>query len=599
MQVAIGTQDFIDLVKNSEKIVDKTLLIKEIIESNTKVILITAPRRWGKSVNMSMLKTFLQIKVDKDGKPVDREKTDEYKVFFGGEIDLGFADKKDLKELIISSDLNITKRQGQYPVIYLDFKDCKGNSYEELENSIRGKIYQVFQEHNYLLNSDKLSDEQIKDFKEYIKSKKDIQNLNLSLYINPSLKFLSECLKEHHGQRAWILIDEYDTPLTEAYGKFKKEDFEKVADLFRNIFGSALKGNNNLEKGLITGVMRIAKDSFLSGLNNVKEHSMLEANRYNKFYGFSQEEVDSLLKAAGLESRKQEVEEWYNGYKVLFLDKDGNSSLIKIYNANSIIEYLNTKLAQSFWTNTGSIEKILKYEVLEKELIETDLASLISGKSVEKELDKSINLRHIDTNRNTLYSTLAHAGYLTIEQAESYIYKFSIPNREIKEDFEKVIRGLLASKYGVDNPNSFIKALFEESTKNFETKIANTLLSNTSFHDTKNENSYHMLMNGILVGGANGKYKVESNIELGAGRSDTVIIPRSKEQGDTAIVLEYKIAENKDKLEEKAQEAMQQIIDQKYAEPILEKYGHIIRIRRVGMAFYKKHIFICKSQDLI
>ena len=513
MQIATGTQDFTELVKSSDKIVDKTLLIKEIIEDRAKVILITAPRRWGKSVNMSMLKTFLEKKVDKDGNPIDRAKTDGYKVFYGGEVDRGFGDKKDLVALKIFSDEKVNesvkKRQGQYPVIYLDFKDCKGNSYEEVENSVKKKICRAFQEHRYLLKSDKLEKDQKEQIQKFINSDPSLTITD----INDGIRFLSECLHAHHEQKVWILIDEYDVPINSSFTKLDEPTLEKVIDLFRGIFSSALKGNDeNLEKGVLTGILRIAKANLFSGLNNLTEYTVLEG-KYCKHYGFEEEEVEKELLATLTKEQKDKIKQWYNGYQAF----DENEGKLMIYNPFSVVNCITQNLKISpYWADSGaSIFEKNTHNLFKDENILSNIKHLLNEEdsSIEISLEKSLTLENFqklkeisnskselemtENSRNLFFSYLYHAGYFSLAekpQEESNIVKFTLPNNEIRQAIAKKIIDYYVEKYGIfpvaftNLGNGILKYI--DTQEEGGIKILEKMLSNSKI-DKMNEHAIH------------------------------------------------------------------------------------------------------------
>ena len=273
-RILTGTDDFKTLLLKSEVFVDKSLLIKEVIEDSASVILITRPRRWGKSLNMDMIEKFLAIEVDQQGNPLPQEQRINNKLFIGGEIDLGFGETKELKPLKIASHESSIKRQGQFPVISISFKDVKGGSYKEIEDGVKDQVTGLYERYKYLeqYNEEKsklLSNSQKGKLKRYLDG--DINRNNLKA----SLRFLSEILYKHFGQKVYILIDEYDTPINNAYIKFgdKLDKFKKITELFGGIFGSALKDNDSLERGMITGILRIAKANLFSDLNNAREYT--------------------------------------------------------------------------------------------------------------------------------------------------------------------------------------------------------------------------------------------------------------------------------------------------------------------------------------
>ncbi|WP_250310877.1 AAA family ATPase [Rickettsia endosymbiont of Oedothorax gibbosus] len=289
-----GTDDFKTLLLNSDVFVDKSLMIKELLEDSGEVILITRPRRWGKSLNMNMLQKFFEIEVDERGMSLAEEGRVNNKLFTGGTVDLGFDETKELKPLKIASDASSMKRQGQFPVILLNLKDVKGSSYQEIELSIKDQVIELFASHHYLNHhvtedTGLLNNAQKEKLRRYFDGKLEKNDLK------NSLSFLSEVLYKHFNQKVYILIDEYDTPINSSYIEFgdKLKEFDDVLKIFRGMFGSSLKTNPYLEKGVITGILRVAKANLFSDLNNVSEYSLLD-EKYSKFYGFTQAEVDEL-----------------------------------------------------------------------------------------------------------------------------------------------------------------------------------------------------------------------------------------------------------------------------------------------------------------
>ncbi|MCC8397964.1 MAG: AAA family ATPase, partial [Rickettsia endosymbiont of Labidopullus appendiculatus] len=294
-RMRVGTDDFETLLLNSDVFVDKSLMIQELLEDSGEVILITRPRRWGKSLNMNMLQKFFEIEVDQHGSPLPTEDTVNRILFTGGEIDLGIKGKRTLKPLKINGNEYAMAQQGNYPVILLNLKDVKGSSYQEIESEIRNQVINLFANHLYLQHYTTqdislLDDAQKEKLSRYFTGKLDKEDLK------NSLRFLSEVLYKHFNQKVYILIDEYDTPINSAYIEFgdKFKEFDDVLKIFRGMFGSSLKTNPCLEKGVITGILRVAKANLFSDLNNVSEYTLLD-EEFSKFYGFTQTEVDELL----------------------------------------------------------------------------------------------------------------------------------------------------------------------------------------------------------------------------------------------------------------------------------------------------------------
>ncbi|MCC8483610.1 MAG: AAA family ATPase, partial [Rickettsia endosymbiont of Labidopullus appendiculatus] len=353
-RMRVGTDEFYDLVVNSDVFVDKSLMIKELLKDSGRVILITRPRRWGKSLNMNMLQKFFEIEVDQNGVPLPTEDRVNHILFTGGEIDLGIKGKRTLEPLKINGNEYAMAQQGNYPVILLNLKDVKGGSYQEIEAKIQIQIIKLFEQHRYLEqycqgNTKLLSSIQKKQLEKYFSG-----NIN-KLDIETSLCFLSELLFKHFGQKVYILIDEYDTPINSAYIEFgdKLKEFDDVLKIFRGMFGSSLKTNSCVEKGVITGILRVAKANLFSDLNNVSEYTLLD-EEFSKFYGFTQAEVDELLTKVPTATNPEQIKNWYNGYSF------GGKI---IYNPWSIMQCLAHKgKLDHYWLDsggTGLIDKTL------------------------------------------------------------------------------------------------------------------------------------------------------------------------------------------------------------------------------------------------
>ncbi|MFU7503298.1 MAG: AAA family ATPase, partial [Candidatus Tisiphia sp.] len=401
-KMLVGTDEFYDLVVNSDVFVDKSLMIKELLEDSGKVILITRPRRWGKSLNMDMMRRFLEIEVGERGKPLAQEKRVNYKLFTGGIVDLGFDETKELQPLKISIHKNIIKRQGQFPVIYINFKEVKGSNYKEIISSIIDQIIELYERFNYLEQYIQ-EDNKFFSIPQKVKLKNYLSgDINIS-YLKNSLKFLSQILYKHFKQRVYILIDEYDTPINNAYLELghKTKEFDQILKLFRGILGSSLKTNPYLEKGVITGILRIAKANLFSDLNNVTEYTLLD-KKFAKFYGFTQAEVDELLTVVPTKTNPEEIQNWYNGYTF------GGEI---IYNPWSIMQCLAREgELDHYWLDSGGTSIIDKVFVSDE--IQEDLTKLLEGEGIVRKLYKQISLEEIEDNQNIFYSLLLFTGYL-------------------------------------------------------------------------------------------------------------------------------------------------------------------------------------------
>ncbi|WP_425363990.1 AAA family ATPase [Candidatus Tisiphia endosymbiont of Hybos culiciformis] len=585
-RMRVGTDDFKTLLLNSDVFVDKSLMVKELLEDSGDVILIARPRRWGKSLNMNMLQKFFEIEVDERGEVLPEKDRVNNKLFIGGEIDLGLASgkKRTLKKLQIAQYLEIiSDYQGQFPVIFISFKDVKGSSYQIIENGVRNQIIKLFINHRYLKhyitrNADLLDEVQQEKLERYFTGKIDTEDLK------DSLRFLSEVLYKHFNQKVYILIDEYDTPINSAYLKFgdRLKEFEDVLEMFRGMFGSSLKGNPCLEKGVITGILRIAKANLFSDLNNVSEYTLLD-KKFAKFYGFTQGEVDELLTKVPLETNPEKIKDWYNGY---------NFGGEIIYNPWSIMQCLAHEGAlDHYWLDSGGTGLIDKALLSDK--IQEDLQSLLEGKGIVKRLYTKISLGEIEDDPNIFYSLLLFAGYLNPlladDNPEDPTYRLTIPNKEVRNIYITRVRKWVTNKLNIEinEYDNFIKLLITQQISQFGEKLQEYLLKSTSYHDLLVERDYHNLMGGILAP-LTVQYVIESNRESGYGRCDHMLVPIVG-RGDSAIIVEYKICKIPEELESVAKIGLKQIINKQYDAKIKE-HVHIKKITKIAIAFCGKEV---------
>ena len=412
--------------------IDKSLMIKEVIEEGNKVTLVTRPRRWGKSSNIDMLKTFIEIEVDEQGKPLVEQIN--RKFFTGGTVTIDETNTKELKPLKIADHPEILYKLGQRPVINVNFKDVGYSNYQDVEEGLKASFAKMFGPHEYLLKSTKLRSIQQKLVEKYLDADITTQQ------VKDAMGFLSHCLYRHFDKNVWILIDEYDSAINRSYLRFGSgkenphqfsEDFVNVLGLFRGIMGSALKTNPYLEKAFITGIFRIAKVDLFSSVSNIVECNLLDPE-FSQYYGFSQEEVDYLLDLCQipLEQRKI-VEEWYNGYSY------GG------YNPWSIMRYLSSESVepQNYWQESGGfgvLEELLLTDENQKHL--QDLMKSPRAK-VSTEITNDIHLPHLKSSGATM-SLLLYTGYLDAVDINriSKICAVSIPNQEVTDTFAGLIK---------------------------------------------------------------------------------------------------------------------------------------------------------------
>ncbi|WP_425360207.1 AAA family ATPase [Candidatus Tisiphia endosymbiont of Ceraclea dissimilis] len=585
-RMRIGTDEFYDLLVNSDVFVDKSLMIKELLEDSGKVILITRPRRWGKSLNMNMLQKFFEIEVDQNGVPLPIEDRVNRILFIGGEINLGIKGKRTLKPLKINSNEYAMTQQGQFPVISINFKDVKGSNYQEIESGIKNQVTNLFTNHRYLkryiTTDEKLLDEAQKEkLNRYFTGKLDKEDLK------DSLRVLSEVLYKHFGQKVYILIDEYDTPINSSYIEFgdKLKEFDDVLKIFRGMFGSSLKTNPYLEKGVITGILRVAKANLfsdLNNLNNVREYTLLDEN-FAKFYGFTQAEVDELLTKVPLDTSPEKIKAWYNGYSF------GGEV---IYNPWSIMLCLDTRgKLDHYWLDSGGTALVDK--ALLSDGMQEDLQSLAAGKAIISPIVKQISFTDINKPVG-LFSLLLFSGYLNpvAKKPEEDIYKLSVPNKEVRYIYNARMLQWVTDQLQIDHFRyySFATLLPAGKIEQFKERLQELLLNATSFYQT-GEKKAELFYSGFMLGLINtlaSDYIIDSERETGSGRADIMLIPRAGKQ-DNAIIIEYKICKSPEELESVAREGLEQIAKKRY-EAKIKEYSHVQKIIKIAMAFCGKEV---------
>ncbi|WP_375334100.1 AAA family ATPase [Candidatus Tisiphia endosymbiont of Xenochironomus xenolabis] len=573
----VGTDDFKALLLNSDIFVDKSLMIKELLEDSGAVTLITRPRRWGKSLNMDMVRRFFEIEVGEYGNPLPQEQRVNHKLFSGGEVDLGFDETKILKPLKIANVANSMKRQGQFPVIIISFKGVRGSSYQEIEVGIKSQIINLFAKHRYLERYIKQDEKLLIDAQKEILQRYFTGKL-IEDDIKNSLKFLSDLLYKHFNQKVYILIDEYDTPINSSYMEFgHKEEFNQVLKLFRAIFGNSLKTNDSLQKGVITGILRVAKANLFSDLNNLTECSLLD-ERFSSSYGFTQAEVDELLTKVPTTTKPEEIKNWYNGY---------NFGGEVIYNPWSIMQCLASKgKLDHYWIDSGGTDWI--DHVLLSDEMQQNIQALVAGKTITSSITKHINFADINKPEG-LFSLLLFSGYLNpaAKMSEQDIYELSIPNYEVKYIYQKRMVQWVSKQLDIDNSGyySFVTLLPDGRIEEFKERLQELLLNSTSFHQT-GEKKAELFYSGFMLGFINmlgSSYIISSEQESGDGRADVVMIPKIG-KGDKAMIIEYKIAKSSEELADIAKSGLQQIINKKYDSKIKE-HSHVKQILKISMAF--------------
>ena len=534
--------------------IDKTLLIKELIDEGAAVSLFTRPRRFGKTLNMDMLREFFEI---------SDEDTAAY-----------FRDKQ-----IWSQGEEYQKEQGKYPVVFVSFKDIKCSNWEETYALLYKIIRSEFLRHSELRLSEKL-DEYDKEYIERILGHSAEKN-DLTL----SFRELSRMLHIHHGVPPVIIIDEYDIPIQQGH---MKGFYDDVVSFIRNLFSGGLKDNRHLSYGILTGILRVAKESIFSGLNNLKINSILD-EKYSQYFGFTASEVRAMAAYYGVPDKYDEICQWYDGYR--FGDTD-------IFNPWSVINYFNNNCKpKAFWQFTGSNDIIGEVLANADEDIYERLNMLMQGKSFLTYVDTGVIYPQIQNNPSTIYSFLLVAGYLKSLRSDSefgsdYMCEVAIPNKEISFVYSKEILSKLDKIIPSSTAIAIQEAIYAGNSAALQKQLHKLLLQSASYHDTTHENFYHGLVLGLCAMFDN-RYDVTSNRESGEGRYDIQLFPLRKNL--PGILIELKAAKgcSDTALDELAQNALQQINDRKYDTEML-KHG-VDGIIKYGVAFCGKKVSIATA----
>ena len=559
----IGIDNFEMLITRGYYFVDKTLLIKDLLDNKAAVNLFTRPRRFGKTLNMSMLQYYFEDRRDE---------------FTGEKIDNSYL----FEGLNIKAEgEKYTQYIGKYPVINFSLKSAKQRSLDLAFQCIREEISNEFKRHKYIIESDVLKAEK-EHFMKIVNNDKD-----MSLYIT-ALKFLSNCLNKYYNEKVIILIDEYDVPLENA---FFEGFYNEMISFIRSLFESALKTNPSLEFSVITGCLRISKESIFTGLNNLKIISILD-DRYAEHFGFTDEEVVKICDDYNMEQKYETIKQWFNGY--IFGETN-------VYNPWSVMQYVDdlkaniNRLPKSYWANTSSNSIVKSLIERADDITKGEIEALIEGKTIEKPVHEDITYEDGYDNLDNLWNFMFFTGYFKKisermdENTQENFVELAIPNLEVKYIFRTKILKWFNEQIKLYDMTKMFNAIVNKEPELFEVELNNLLLDTISFNDAY-ENFYHGFLAGVL---SNMKgYIVKSNREGGTGRSDLFI--KSVSRRGIAIVIEFKIANDIDDLEKKADEAIEQIEDRKY-EMELRSEGYK-NIFKYGIAFYKKDCLV-KMKD--
>ena len=550
--ILTGAESFEEIIAGNYFYIDKTLFIKELLENKGKVTLITRPRRFGKTLNMSMLRHFFDVNMDS-------------KALFDG---LKIMEHNDIVE----------KYLNKRPVIFLTLKNVELPTYKDSIERIKFLISGIYQQHLYLCESDRLNEFKKKDFYRYCSKEVSEQELQYALL------FLAECLYLYYNKRVIVLLDEYDRPIDNA---LMEGYYTEMIKFMRGFLGSVFKTNDYLEFGVLTGVQRISKESLISEFNNPKVCGVVD-DEFSTCFGFTEEEVISACELYGCGDRFGDVQQWYDGYRF------GNQEM---YNPWSILQYLSRGKFSNYWVNTGSFRILQDVFYKGDNKLKNELAGLLTGTPVMMYLEDGITYPIVYADSDTFWTMLLNAGYLKpcSEQDTEDNFAAELVNMEVRSIFSRY-----AKKWFKDRQPSvtatireFVACLLKGDAEGVSTILNKDLLNNPSSFDFKEENSYHMFIYGILYSVSN-NYTVYSNLESGKGRSDCLIKPDDKEQ--YAVVIEFKHkSEDGKNLKEEAQKGLKQIDEKAYIHH-LKKEGYE-RIYKYGIAFHKKNCEVAMESE--
>ena len=573
-KIGIGYEDYKEFVDQDMYYIDKTLLIRDILAQGGKVTLFTRPRRFGKTLALSMLRTFFETEIGSDGKPVDNRR------YFEGKKIMGCGGE-------------VLSRMGKYPVIKLSLKSAKQPDFRTAVLRLRDQIVSEFLRHDYLCGSKRLSATELQTLKDLMLPEREVKIRGEEELLREigryatSLQFLSSALAKHHGQNVIVLLDEYDVPLENAwFAGF----YEQMVAFIRSLFESVLKTNDALEFAVVTGCLRISRESIFTGLNHLSVNSIRDDD-FSEGFGFTEAETEAMLRDYGMEERIPEAKEWYNGY--LFGQKE-------IYNPWSIISYVDAIVnkgrlfPEPYWSNTSSnaIVKDLIWHADEERKKELEL--LIDGGAIEKKIHEDITYGDIHESDDNLWNFLFFTGYLkkvserTME--EDVYVTMTIPNLEIRSIYRNHIRGWFDQAVRKSDRTAFYKAVLDGNTEGMEDFLTDLLDKCISTFDSS-ESFYHGFFLSLLYGVPG--YEPRSNREEGDGRPDIVLEPRRPQ--NPAIIFELKTRKKFTEMQAGLKEAFDQIRDRRYEEGVLN--DGFFSVKAYGICFCKKSCVIGKYDE--
>lgn len=554
LKLPAGIEDFKEIRKRGYYYVDKSKLIEQLVEIGGKVTLFARPRRFGKTLNMSMLRSFFETGADAS--------------LFDG--------------LYISGNKEICDEyMGKYPVIFLSLKDVDGLKYENAKYRIMELIGREAERYFFLRDSDRLSENEKEQYKAVIALQDGKYSMDENVLIS-SLRLLSHLLFQHYGEKTVILIDEYDVPLDKA---FQNGYYQEMVSLIRGLFGMALKTNDSLQFAVLTGCLRISKESIFTGLNNFKVLSILDS-RFDEQFGFTDQEVRKILDDYELSSHFEETKEWYDGYRF------GNADIYCPWDVINYVEQLRydqEAVPQDFWSNSSGNAMVRRFIDMADVSTKNEIERLIAGESIEKDVTPELTYDELDKSIENLWSVLFTTGYLTHKgRTESGKYRLVIPNREVRNLFVKKIREWFSDVSRKDGQtleqlcDAFVNKNVEKIEQIFGDYLWNTIsIRDTAVAKEKKENFYHGILLGLL--GYKSTWLIKSNAESGIGYSDILVeVPTNR----TGIVIELKYAEGGD-MDAACEEAMRQI----------QEKGYVTKLKQDGMRNFIRYGIACFKKD--
>ena len=547
--IGIGEIDFKTLRLNNNYFIDKSLYIKDIIDNGSKVILVTRPRRFGKTLNMSMLRYYFDVREENS------------KEIFEG-----------LK--IMNEDEYYTSKMGYYPVVYVSLKDVESYSYEKMITDLQKAISNIYIEHRYLLESNKIYEEEKENIRKILFQKGNETTLQ------NALKDLSIYLNRYYGKPVILLLDEYDVPLQAAY---VKGYYGKAVEFLKSFYNTSFKDNICLEKAILTGVSRIAKESIFSGMNNFDVFTIMD-NEFADDFGITSKEMEKVIADFNIEEDREEIKKWYDGYKI------GNVE--GIYNPWSILNYLNKRELRPYWVNTSSND-LIKMTFKKSNAVKEKMISLLNGEPVEVTIDLETIIVGIENREENIWGLMLQTGYLKVIETvslEERLYKVALPNNEIKDLFRGMVREWFSHQVEGEDLRSILNDLVNLKLEDFERKLKKLVIEMFSYFDVGEntaESFYHAFILGMLVG-LKDSYYVKSNRESGYGRYDIMLEPKEKDK--SSFIMEFKVVESMEEKEVKAKikEAKEQIKDKRYEQELKER----------GFTNVTKMVFVCNGKEI-